>query len=264
MLKSSQRLFKISESLLLACRADMSRDSHHKSALVFQYRALFFLCFPKSSHYQRIVSKNYLFDRCAFNVVLVASVSMKLFQVYKDGIKPGAPPISDAPTVSFSSTSFAYELALVAHLPGELNGGNHHAYVDVLGDDGQPLINPPLRIGYTWEGRRNDEDAPPVELDKGPNDPAAGNIPIGKGMNMVLWLQDAGPLIVSDIVSGLQTATPDTDPATGNSRFHHSFYIVFRKRRTVVQPPTPQPVTLETLAADVAALKRRIAVLEAR
>lgn len=188
---------------------------------------------------------------------------MKLFQVYKDGIKPGAPPLTDCPTVSYSSTGFAYELALVAHLPGELNGGNHHAYVDVLGDDGQPLINPPLRIGYTWEGRRNDEDAPPVALDKGPLDPSAGNVVIYKGMVMALWLQ-GGDRMVSDVVSGLQTAMPDADPATGNSRFHHSFYVVFRKRRTVVQPPTPQPVTLETLAADVAALKRRIAVLEAR
>ena len=188
---------------------------------------------------------------------------MKLFQVYKDGIKPGAPPLTDCPTVSYSSTGFAYELALVAHLPGELNGGNHHAYVDVLGDDGQPLINPPLRIGYTWEGRRNDEDAPPVALDKGPNDPAAGNIPIGKGMNMVLWLQDAGPFIVSDIVSGLQTETPDADPSTGNSRYHNSYYIVFRKSGAVVTPPTPQSSTTKAalmqiahdLATQVAALR---------
>jgi hypothetical protein len=63
-------------------------------------------------------------------------------------------------------------------------------------------------------------------------------------MNMVLWLQNT-PLIVSDIVSGLQTETPDDDPATGNSRFHNSFYVVFRKRGTVVQPPLPQLVTLE-------------------
>lgn len=189
---------------------------------------------------------------------------MRLFQVYKDQIRPDTPTIIDSPGVSFSSTVSAYQVALIAHLPGELNRGNHHVFVDVLGDDGQPLSNPPLKIGYTWEGRQADEYAEPQPLDKGALDPSAGNVVIYKGMVMVLWLQGSHPFIVSDMVSGLQTATPDTDPATGNSRFHHSFYIVFRKRGTVVQPSPPQPVTLETLAADVAALKRRIAVLEAR
>jgi len=188
---------------------------------------------------------------------------MKFFQVYRDQIKPNQVALTNAPGVSYSSTASPYAIALVAHLPGNLNGGGHAAYVDVLGDDGQPLQNPPLRIGWTWEGRRDEEHADPVALDKGPNDPAAGNVVIYKGMVMALWLQ-SDSRIVSDIVSGLQTATPDADPATGNSRFHNSFYIVFRKRAAVVTPPTPQPVTLEALAADVTELKRRIAVLEAR
>jgi hypothetical protein len=124
--------------------------------------------------------------------------------------------------------------------------------MDVLDDDDQPLSNPPLKIGWTWEGRRDEEHTDPVALDKGPLDASAGNVVIYKGMIMALWLQ-GGDRMVSDVVSGLQTAMPDADPATGNSRFHNSFYIVFRKRETVVQPPPPQPVTLETLAADVAA-----------
>ena len=188
---------------------------------------------------------------------------MRLFQVYKDQIKPDQATLLDAPGVSYSSTSSPYAVALIAHLPGELNRGGHAAYVDVLGDDGQLLSNPPLKIGWTWEGRQANEAAPPVALDKGPLDASAGNVVIYKGEVLSLWLQ-AGDRMVSDVVSGLQTATPDADPATGNSRFHHSFYVVFRKRGTVVQPPPPQPVTLEILAADVADLKRRIAVLEAR
>lgn len=194
---------------------------------------------------------------------------MKFFQVYRDQIKPDLPTIIDAPGVSYSSTTNPYAVALIAHLPGELNRGNHHVFVDVLGEDGQPMQNPPLlKIGYTWEGRRDEEHADPVALDKGPNDPAAGNVVIYKGMNMVLWLQNT-PLIVSDIVSGLQTETPDADPATGNSRYHNSYYIVFRKRISVTPPlPTPQPVTLEekvnALQLDMAEVKRRIAVLEAR
>ncbi len=191
---------------------------------------------------------------------------MRLFQVYRDQIKPDQATLLDAPGVSYSSTTAAYQVALIAHLPGNLNGGGHAAYVDVLDDAGQPLSNPPLRIGWTWDGRRDEEHADPVALDKGPNDPAAGNVVIYKGMNMVLWLQNT-PLIVSDIVSGLQTETPDADPVTGNSRFHNSFYIVFRKR-AIVTPPTPQPVTLEekvnALQLDMAEVKRRIAVLEAR
>ncbi len=188
---------------------------------------------------------------------------MRLFEVYRDQIKPDLPTVLDVPGVSYSAVGMTYQVALIAHLPGNLNGGGHAAYVDVLGDDGQPLSNPPLKIGWTWEGRRDEEHADPVALDKGPLDPSAGNVVIYKGMVMALWLQ-GGDRMVSDVVSGLQTAMPDADPATGNSRFHHSFYVVFRKRGTVVQPPPPQPVTLETLAADVAALKRRIAVLEAR
>jgi len=192
---------------------------------------------------------------------------MKLFQVYKDQIKPDLPTVLDAPGVSYSAVGMAYQVALIAHLPGALNGGGHAAYVDVLSDDGQPLSNPPLKIGWTWDGRQPSEAAPPVALDKGPLDASAGNVVIYKGMVMALWLQ-AGDRMVSDVVSGLQTATPDDDPATGNSRFHNSFYIVFRKRGTVVQPPTPQPVTLEekvnSLLSDMAEVKRRIAALEAR
>ena len=188
---------------------------------------------------------------------------MKFFQVYRDQIKPDSPTLIDAPGVSYSSTSSPYALALVAHLPGELNGGGHAAYVDVLGEDGQPLSNPLFKIGWTWEGRRDGEAAPSVALDKGPLDPAAGNVVIYKGEVLSLWLQ-YGDRIVSDILSGLQAATPDDDPVTGNSRFHNSFYIVFCKRVAVVTPPTPQLVTLEALAADVAELKRRIALLEAR
>ena len=192
---------------------------------------------------------------------------MKLFQVYRDQIKPNTPTLLDAPGVSYSSTSSPYAVALVAHLPGNLNGGGHAAYVDVLGDDGQPLQNPSLKIGWTWEGRRDGEAAPPVALDKGPLDASAGNVVIFKGEVLALWLQ-AGDRMVSDIVSGLQTATPDADPATGNSRFHNSFYVVFRKWGTVVQPPTPEPQTLEekmnALQADVAALRQRVAALEAR
>ena len=197
----------------------------------------------------------------------VSMAIMRLFQVYKDQIKPDQATVLDAPGVSYSSTSSPYAVALIAHLPGNLNGGCHAAYVDVLGEDGQPLSNPLLKIGWTWEGRRDEEHADPVALDKGPLDASAGNVVIYKGMVMALWLQD-GDRMVSDVVSGLQTATPDDDPATGNSRFHNSFYIVFRKRGTLVQPSPPQPVTLEdqvkALQTDMAEVKRRIAVLEAR
>lgn len=187
--------------------------------------------------------------------------------MYQSQIQPVAPTLIDCPGVSYSSTSSPYAVALVAHLPGNLNGGGHAAYVDVLGDDGQPLQNPPLKIGWTWDGRQAGENAPPVALDKGPLDASAGNVVIYKGMVMALWLQD-GDRMISDVVSGLQTATPDADPATGNSRFHNSFYVVFRKRAAVVQPPTPQPVTLEdqvkALQFDMAEVKRRVAALEVR
>jgi len=161
---------------------------------------------------------------------------MKLFQVYKDQIKPDLPTVLDAPGVSYSAVGMAYQVALIAHLPGNLNGGGHAAYVDVLGDDGQPLSNPPLKIGWTWEGRRDEEHADPVALDKGPLDASAGNVVIYKGMVMALWLQ-GGDRMVSDVVSGLQTAMPDADPATGIAAFTTRFTLSFANGKQLFSRP---------------------------
>lgn len=168
---------------------------------------------------------------------------IRLYSLYR-ALVPLAPTIvyNDATGVSFSQTNSAYRVALITHLPGNVNQGNHCVYLDVLDGDGRPLSNPPLHIGYTWEGRGNDEAAPPQPLDKGPLDWSAGNVVLYKGMVASVWLQD-GDRMVSDVVSGLRSDISADDPATGNSLYHHSFYVVFRAAS--VAPVTPPALTME-------------------
>ncbi|MGC8878882.1 MAG: hypothetical protein ACP5R2_06645 [Anaerolineae bacterium] len=119
----------------------------------------------------------------------------------------------------------------VHHLTSPENRGNHHVYLDVLDEDGERLTG--AIVLYTWQGRQGD----PLQVicDKPANEPAA-NIPLYPGQVVTLWV-DTGQLSgASDQVSGIHTAHPDED--TGNTRYHHSFYVVFQLR-TAQTPPIP-------------------------
>src|SRR5437868_5864655 len=63
----------------------------------------------------------------------------------------------------------------VKHLSPDENGGRHNVFVDALDESGQRCQNAALRIGWSWEGRRADEQADPKPLDKPLNEPA-GNV----------------------------------------------------------------------------------------
>lgn len=183
---------------------------------------------------------------------------VRLFDFYRSRI-PTTGYYDDAAGASVAPIpAAAYRVVLLAHLPGNVNRGNHVAFVDVLGADGLPISNPPLRIGWTWQGRRADEPAPPVALDKPSTDMASGNLPINAGQVLSLWLQ-AGTAQVSDMAVGLQTATPDDDPATGNYRYHNSFYVIFRQAAAIPVPPPAPPPT-----GDMAACMAQVAVLQGR
>jgi hypothetical protein len=149
------------------------------------------------------------------------------------------------------------------HLTPEENGGNHNVYVDVLDVAKQPL--PPDRLAdkrlcFTWDGRRTDEPTPPVKFEKNPPEPAA-NLPIWLGQKMAIWIESDRP--VSNIVSNLHTDLPDQP--LGNSRGHHSYYVVFAP---VSVPTAPVELSLEErvrkLEAEQVVTNRRLAALESK
>lgn len=114
----------------------------------------------------------------------------------------------------------------IHHLMPDENRDRHNAFIEVLDEAGHRVKDGNLRLGWIWEGK-TDGPAEPKRLDKPDNEPAA-DVPIEKNMTVTLWLEGAGP---SERVSGLHTRHEDeVGPAGGrNSRFHHSYYIVFQR-----------------------------------
>jgi hypothetical protein len=119
----------------------------------------------------------------------------------------------------------------VEHLDPLRNRSKHNVYVDVVGADGQRVRDARLRIGWTWEGRRSDEQATPARLDK-PDGEWHGNVPLGHvGQVTSVWIEgDGAP---SDVVGNLHTRHPN-EPTPGSAELfntvgHHSFYVRFRR-----------------------------------
>ncbi len=86
-----------------------------------------------------------------------------------------------------------------------------------------------LRIGWTWEGRREDEPADPKPLDKPDNEPA-GNVDIYGGMHLAVWITGDG--LPSDRAENMHTHHPDEPGPQGelwNSIGHHSFDLLFQR-----------------------------------
>jgi|YNPNPStandDraft_1061719.scaffolds.fasta_scaffold21940_4 hypothetical protein len=137
----------------------------------------------------------------------------------------------------------------VHHLSPQENRGNHHVYLDVLDQDGQRLKG--AVVCYTWQGRNGDPLR--VLCDK-PDDEPAANIPLYPGQVLTLWVDTGEVIGASDQVSGVHTAHPDEAP--GNTRYHHSFYIVWQLHshgHPAPQHPTSpeQPVPLTEVLHDL-------------
>jgi hypothetical protein len=120
----------------------------------------------------------------------------------------------------------------IHHLLPEENRGNHHVYLEALDENGQ-RIRPMAWADFTWEGRRPDEQAGPVQMDKPDSEPA-GNIALHDGQKVTVWMRglqrDAGDK--SDRVENLDIVHPDEPGPSGelwNSIGHHSFYVVFQQ-----------------------------------
>lgn len=166
---------------------------------------------------------------------------------------------TDFAGATITGAQTAYEVALLHHLAPTENRGRHHTFVDLVDADGRLLRDTNLRIGWSWEGRRADEPAPTMSLDKGSNEPA-GNVPIYRGMKLSIWLETPNGERVSEIVHGLHGLVEDV--GQGNTWHHNSFYIIFRERMAptipVVTPPAPVDLVerVAALEADVQILKR--------
>jgi len=136
-----------------------------------------------------------------------------------------------------SQAQATYRCIGVHHLTPDENAGNHHVYLDVLDERGQRI--PQAKIEWTWQGRKLTEPAPPVTIDKPDHEPGT-NIAVNWGQTISVCIQDE----TSDTVSNLHTRHPDEsspDAENGNTRGHHSFYVVFQ-RHSANGPPTPPPV----------------------
>lgn len=140
------------------------------------------------------------------------------------------------------------------NMSNEEGGRNPAIYLAALDEKGV-IIRPPAHMsvfGWTWEGRRPNEPARPVNGDKGANEPPA-NITLGKKQIATIWVIDDIP---SDQVFNLRTDWPQ-------AVYHTSTFICWQ--RTIKGSSTPIPPTptdCAKLQAEVDDLRHRLQTIE--
>ena len=171
---------------------------------------------------------------------------------YLSKINPSLPNL-DAPWVNIERAVNGWRCVLIHHLTGSENGGKHNIFVDLLDETGNLIVHPTgVTLGWTWDGRRADEDAPPKLFDKTGNEPAT-NLDIYHGQQVVVWINDSSNN--SDNVANLRS-DPPVGEEWGNTLFHHSYYVVFQRLANVtVTSPTPP--------TDCAECQRQLAEMRA-
>lgn len=117
----------------------------------------------------------------------------------------------------------------VHHLAPSENRGNHHVFIDVLDKRGKRVQR--ARVHWTWEGRRPDEPANPILIDKPSNE--VPDLPIFPGQVIRIWLPDG------ESVHGLRANHPRE--GDGNFMGHHSFLVVFQEADGGLLDPEPEP-----------------------
>ncbi len=155
-------------------------------------------------------------------------------------------------TANAAENETCWRVVGVHHLTPEENQFQHNVFIEALDESGARLAGPSVWAGWTWEGRQPDEEARPMPLDKGANEPA-GNIPMQQGQVLTIWIAGMNPQArdKSDRVTHLHSAHPDERGPGGelwNATFHHSFYVVFQRTRKAAAsapppPPPPSPPT---------------------
>ena len=127
-----------------------------------------------------------------------------------------------------------YRCIGIHHLTPEENAGNHNAYFDVLDEQGHRI--PQAAIEWTWQGRQLHEPAPPAVIDKPDTEP---------GTNIAMsWAQTISASVLghpTDTVLNIHTRHPDEGHSGGNTRGHHSFYVVFQRYTPGQETPPTDP-----------------------
>mgnify|MGYP005845953297 CR=1 FL=1 len=131
-----------------------------------------------------------------------------------------------------------WQVVNVRHLSADENRGKHNIFVRVLDANGQRDRNPALRVAYTWEDRRSEEDAPPRPLDKGDDDIGHADIDINKGQHISIWIEgDGAPSArVVNLHTDHEASEKTSDGQDGNTRFHHSFLVTFQRTQSDPNP----------------------------
>lgn len=128
-----------------------------------------------------------------------------------------------APTAPF------WRIIGIHHLLGHENNGKHNVYLEMIDRHGNKIRGG--KVAWTWEGRRVDEPANPVTLDK-PDWEPGGNITMHANQKVSVWIDDD----LTDIADLFHTGHADEEP--GNTWGHHSFYVLWQ----LTDPGTTNPV----------------------
>jgi hypothetical protein len=111
-----------------------------------------------------------------------------------------------------------WKVVVVHHLTPAENRGNHHIFVDVVDENDKRIYG--ARVKMTWQTGSGIN-----AIDKPPNE-AGTNFPMWKNQVCNIEVVDG---LVSDRVLNLHTNHPDE--GDGNTVFHHSFFVKFKKAR---------------------------------
>lgn len=167
-------------------------------------------------------------------------------QQFVENHKAGNSPVNDAvaydvriESVSHEEGEFYWKIIGIHHLVPLENGGKHNLFMDVLDTVGN-RVEPFFEVDWDWEGRRPDENAPPVRLDKPDNEPG-GNLSMWINQTISAWVTDDDEQ--SDAIVNVHTR--HKDEPIGNSIGHHSFYVVWMLvemgQEPDPEPPLPEP-----------------------
>jgi hypothetical protein len=157
--------------------------------------------------------------------------------LYVENARQNGEPINDATAygvriikADVAEDEIYWKIIGIHHLLPQENIGNHNVFLEALDEDGNRVTGPFAWAGWTWEGRRPDERADPVPLDK-PDFEPAGNIAMHFSQTVSTWLlgRSREAEDITDGVENLHTRHPDEAP--GNTLGHHSFYVVFQETR---------------------------------
>lgn len=143
----------------------------------------------------------------------------------------------------------------IHHLLPDENRSNHNVFLEALDENGQ-RIRPVAWADFTWVGRRPNEVAGPVSLDK-PDAEAAGNIALHDGQVVSVWMKGItrDSQDKSDRVENLDIIHPDEPGPSGelwNTIGHHSFYVIFQRTRKAAGATTTTTSPSTTAAPTTA------------